>query len=119
MDTGKSPRPDFHRFNSGAIRDEYISDIRLDLISKEFVFAIGKTLAEGGKKYGEHNWKKGMPKSSVMNHILHHLFKYVEGDISEEHLAHAACGIMFQIHYDAHPELYARFDDKYVQPNKD
>lgn len=105
----------FTKFKNGAQRDEYIAAVRLDLIPKEFLFAVGKTLSEGAVKYGEHNWRKGLPTSSTMNHVLQHIAKYIEGDVTEEHLAHAACGLMFQIYFDAHPEKFAEFDDRYVQ----
>lgn len=63
------------------------------------ISALAATCDEGAKKYGEHNWLKGlMVSSSLLNHTLRHLFLYEFGDQSEPHLPHALWGLMASIH---------------------
>ena len=61
--------------------------------------AMAKTMAEGAIKYGESNWQKGMPIEDCLNHAIRHQYLWLEGDRSEDHLAHAACNLMMAIHF--------------------
>lgn len=40
---------------------------------------------EGAKKYGEHNWQKGLPVSCYIDSALRHWLKYKRGDKDERH----------------------------------
>lgn len=40
---------------------------------------------EGAEKYGEDNWKKGLPRSSYIDSATRHLMKYVAGLTDERH----------------------------------
>lgn len=40
---------------------------------------------DGCKKYGENNWKKGIPVSSYIDSAVRHLLKYIRGDQDERH----------------------------------
>jgi hypothetical protein len=55
-------------------------------------------MAEGAIKYGEHNWQKGMPIGDTLNHALAHVYNFLSGDRSEEHLSHAAANLLMAIH---------------------
>lgn len=64
------------------------------------VLSLAETLDEGAHKYGSWNWLKGMQISSVLlNHGIHHVFRYQSGDRSEDHLGHALWGFMTSIHF--------------------
>lgn len=97
-------------YDSGAERSK-LDDVRFDLISPHALRRIAKTYAEGAKKYSDHNWRKGFPVSSLLNHVLSHITNYMERrDTGEDELAHAAWGIMAIIEQEyTHPEL----DDRY------
>lgn len=41
---------------------------------------------EGAKKYGEHNWEKGLPIHSYIDSGVRHYFKVLRGDNDEPHL---------------------------------
>lgn len=41
---------------------------------------------EGAKKYGEHNWEKGLPIHSYIDSGVRHYFKVLRGDKDEPHL---------------------------------
>jgi hypothetical protein len=57
-------------------------------------------MGHGAERYGEHNWMKGMPIGHVLNHALAHIFNYLEGDRSEDHLGHAVANLMMACHFD-------------------
>jgi hypothetical protein len=57
-------------------------------------------MGRGAVTYGENNWQKGMPLSHCLNHALAHLYKYLEGDRTEDHLAHAACNLLMACHFE-------------------
>ncbi len=77
-------------FATGAVRSRDADHVRFDLITPIGLRRLAETCAEGARKYGEHNWTKGIPASQMLNHAIRHIYLYLEGDTSEDHLAHAA-----------------------------
>lgn len=55
-------------------------------------------MAEGAEKYGEHNWEKGFPMGSILNHAIAHVYAYLSGDRTEDHLGHAATNLLMACH---------------------
>lgn len=93
---------------SGAKR-EVFDEVRYDLISPIAMRRIAETYAEGSIKYGDRNWEKGLPFSNILNHVLAHIYEYMDGasldDDAEDNLAHAAWGLIALMHYEReHPE---------------
>lgn len=76
------------------------SDIkaRFDLIDPGAIAALARVLHEGAKVYGEgdDNWRR-IPVNDHLNHAVAHVYKYLEGDTSEDHLPHAFCRLMFAV----------------------
>lgn len=62
-------------FESGAKRSKRMP--RYDLLPKIFLERTSSRF-EMGLKYGEHNYKKGLPFEDTFNHILDHLLAYRE-----------------------------------------
>ena len=97
-------------FESGAQREALEHEFRFDLISPFALGRLAETYAEGAMKYDDHNWRKGMPFSSLLNHLLYHINLYSQGDRSEDHLAHAAWGLFammeFEVTDPAQNDLY-------------
>ena len=91
-------------FDSGARRSADGDDTRLDLLPYRALHLIGKTLKLGAQKYGDYNWQKGIPVETCFNHCLRHIYLWLDGDRSENHISHAACNLMFILHY-LHDEL--------------
>ena len=58
-----------------------------------------QAMHEGAGKYGENNWRKGIPAPNLLNHALHHLFKLVSGDQSENHRSHLVWNVLTLIHF--------------------
>jgi hypothetical protein len=85
-------------FASGAVRSSDAEETRYDLLSPIALEAWAKTYAEGAAKYGDYNWEKGMPAHDLLNHAIRHIYKFLGGDRSEDHLPHAMWGVAAAIH---------------------
>ena len=93
-------------FASGAIRSTDAENERWDLIPPIGLRRLAETCAEGARKYGVNNWQKGIPASDLINHAIRHLYLYLAGDVSEDHLAHAAWNLLAVCHFEeTKPEL--------------
>lgn len=91
-------RHDRHEYDTGAVRSADCDNVRYDLISPIGIAALARTYAEGAEKFGEFNWENGMPVTDLLNHAIAHLFKFLSGDRSEDHLGHAAWNILGAVH---------------------
>jgi len=49
------------QFPSGAVRSSDADNERWDLITPIGLRRLAQTCAEGARKYGDHNWQKGIP----------------------------------------------------------
>ena len=85
-------------FGTGAVRDMAEGKGRYDLLSPLALRRLAKHFENGAKKYGDHNWQKGIPCHVFIDSALRHLFKYVEGLQDEDHLAAAEWNIHCLIH---------------------
>lgn len=93
-------------FESGAIRSTDADSVRYDLITPIGLRRLAETYAEGANKYGHDNWLHGIPASDLFNHTIRHLYLWLAGDKSEDHLAHAAWNIFTMMHFEeTRPEL--------------
>lgn len=46
---------------------------------------VSKHFEEGAKKYGEHNWQKGIPTHCYIDSAVRHYLKWLRGDMDEPH----------------------------------
>ena len=93
-------------FPTGAVRD--LQGNKGDMVSlpNEAILRLSKHYENGAKKYGRWNYTKGIPVSSFMDSALRHLFKYLDGQDDEDHLAAAAFNVLGAMEMEAkHPEL--------------
>ena len=97
---------DRQEFPSGAVRQR-LDNVRFDLVSPQGLRRLAETYAHGAEKYSDHNWRKGMPFSVLMNHLITHIYTYLAGEDNEEdHLAHAAWGLFALMEFEeTRPEL--------------
>lgn len=94
------------QFETGAVRSGDANTVMYQLISPIGLRRLAETMKEGFDKYGAYNWERGMPIGDILNHGIRHLFLYLEGDRSEDHLAHAAWNLFAAMHMEeTHPEL--------------
>lgn len=49
------------------------------------ILDVSKHFEEGAKKYGEHNWEKGIPTHCYLDSGVRHLMKWLRGDDDEPH----------------------------------
>jgi len=70
---------------------------RFDLLPSEALFEVAKVVKKGADKYGKWNWVK-IGTQEHINHALIHLRAELAGDSQENHLAHAACRVLFAIY---------------------
>jgi len=87
-------------FSTGAVRGSDADDVRFDLITPIGLRRLAETCAEGARKYGDRNWLKGIPASVMLNHAIRHIYLWLEGDDSEDHLSHAAWNILGVSHFE-------------------
>lgn len=84
------PQGQLTRFATGAVRGTDADGERWDLITPIGLRRLAQTCAEGARKYGEHNWTRGIPASVMLNHAIRHIYLYLQGDKSEDHYTNAA-----------------------------
>jgi len=89
-----------HRFPTGAVRSCEADNERWDLIPFIGLLRLARTCAEGARRYGVGNWLRGIPIENLLDHAIRHLFFYIAGDRSEDHLAHAAWNILAACHME-------------------
>ena len=94
------PQEELTRFPTGAVRGTDANNERWDLITPIGLRRLAETCAEGARKYGDHNWLKGIPASVMLNHAIRHIYLYLAGDKKEDHLAHAAWNILGVCHFE-------------------
>ena len=87
-------------FTTGAVRDSQEGKSRADLISPFSLDRVGHWMAAGAKKYGTHNWQKGMNFSRVTASLFRHLLAFLKRDDSEDHLAAIIANSSFLIHFE-------------------
>ena len=51
----------------------------------EMFLEVSKHFEEGAKKYGEHNWQKGIPTHCYIDSAVRHYLKWLRGDVDEPH----------------------------------
>lgn len=84
--------------NTGATRSTDKDNVAYHLISPIALKVLAQVLKEGGQKYGDYNWENGFPVTDILNHAIGHIYDFLSGDRSEDHLGHAFTNLMFAIH---------------------
>lgn len=87
-------------FASGAVRDTVEGKPRYSLIPVKALRRWADLMARGAEKYGERNWELGMPTSRYLDSGMRHLFSYLEGDRTEDHLSAVLFNVGAMIHFE-------------------
>lgn len=69
---------------------------RFDLIDPLALFRLAQVLGYGANKYDAWNWL-GVPAIDSINHAIQHLYAYLAGDQSDDHLGHAFTRVHFAL----------------------
>jgi hypothetical protein len=96
---------------------------RFDLICPTGLKRLAARYDLGSRTYGDDNWPKGMPISSILNHIEMHLNHYkLNGDTAaDDDLAAIAWGVFALMHFesvcDCHEcrAIFAYTDKQYLE----
>ena len=65
-------------------KDKDFEDVTISDIA-EYMLEVAVRFEEGAKKYGEHNWEKGIPLNSYVDSATRHLMKHISGMTDERH----------------------------------
>lgn len=76
----------------------------LSLLPAGALQAVAGVLMHGAKKYGRHNWRKGMNWSRPLAAAMRHIFEHMDGtdedyETGEDVIAHAVCELLFLLEY--------------------
>ena len=83
-------------FASGAVRDKKTGKGRCDLLPACVLLRLAKHYERGAERFGDYNWKQGIPCHSFVDSALRHMLKYMDGWTDEDHLIAAIwnlCGL--------------------------
>lgn len=82
--------------NKFALRNAFYALVK-EMYHNNFEWAmleVSKHFEEGAKKYGENNWKKGIPVSCYVDSAVRHYLKWRKGDNDEPHNRAAVWNIL-------------------------
>lgn len=90
---------------------------RWSLLPRLALVPVVKVLMYGAKKYEPYNWAKGLSYSETCDSLLRHVNDWRGGETNDaesgcHHLAHAACNILFLLHFELNPDRYGNLDDR-------
>jgi hypothetical protein len=93
-------------YESGAKRSSL--GARWDLLSPVGLRRAAEAAHEGAEKYAAFNHEHGLPVHVYLNHAVAHIYSYLAGDRSEQHLGHAAWNLLFACQSEeVYPDLNA------------
>lgn len=84
--------------STGANRDSDTGRGAYELISPIFIERLAQHLEAGAQKYEPRNWERGLPIGRMFRSALCHTWQALAGYTDEDHLAAAACNLMFIMH---------------------
>lgn len=73
-------------FETGAIRDMQAGKGRYDLIPPIMLKRLATHYEEGGRKYGDNNFRVGIPIKRYLDSAIRHIEKYRMGIDDEDHI---------------------------------
>ena len=77
---------DRSEFDTGAVRDASNGKGLPSFIPTRALMRVSKRFEDGAGKYGVHNWRKGIPLSRYVDSLNRHLWAFMQGDTTEDHL---------------------------------
>ena len=87
-------------YPTGARRDTDEGKPRYDLISHHMLTRVAHHLRKGAEKYGDRNWEKGIPTWRLIASGLRHVYQYIAGDRTEDHLSAIIFNFGALVHFE-------------------
>ena len=81
-------------FATGARRDTQEGKGRFDLLPCHAITRLATHFENGSKKYGDDNWRKGIPLNRYLDSAFRHLYEFMDGQRDEDHAIAAAWNIL-------------------------
>lgn len=88
-------------FATGASRDTGGKG-RCDLLPHCALIRISRQMEDALEEHEERNWEKGMPMHCYLDSAMRHLFRYMDGDTDEDHLAAAGTNVLMALWTEEH-----------------
>ncbi len=85
-------------FDTGSVRDTREGKGRYDLIPPIAIERLAHHFENGAVKYGDRNWEKGQPLTRYLDSAIRHIYTFLEGDRSEDHLIAGVWNLMAAVH---------------------
>lgn len=95
-------------FETGAVRNVNGDKGRCDLLPMAALLRVSHHMEDALTRsgYPERNWEEGMPMHYMLDSAIRHLFKYMDGQIDEDHLAAAVTNLLMAMWTEEkHPDL--------------
>lgn len=73
-------------FSTGAVRDASYGKGLPSAMPPRALMRLARRFEDGAAKYNRDNWKQGIPLSRYVDSLYRHLWAFMEGDDSEDHL---------------------------------
>ena len=81
-------------YQTGAVRDNQEGKGRYDLLPIYAIHRLARHFENGARKYGDSNWRKGIPYSRYIDSAKRHIDSYLMGNADEDHLIAAAWNLL-------------------------
>lgn len=93
------------RYGTGAVRDTGGKG-RCDLLPHSAILRVARHMENSLADHEERNWERGLPMHCFLDSAMRHIFKYMDGQTDEDHLAAAATNLLMALWTEAHlPEM--------------
>lgn len=88
-------------YEKGAMREPSEGKGAYELMSPFALERIAKWYELGAQKYASRNWEKGIPFGRLIQSGIRHMYRWMAGDRSEDHLAAVCWNVMAMMHFEA------------------
>lgn len=89
------------RYETGAVRDTGGKG-RCDLLPHSALLRVARHMENSLADHEERNWERGLPMHCFLDSAMRHVFKYMDGQTDEDHLAAAATNLLMALWTEAH-----------------
>lgn len=88
-------------YATGAVRDTGGKG-RCDLLPHSALLRVARHMENSLADHEERNWERGLPMHCFLDSAMRHVFKYMDGQTDEDHLAAAATNLLMALWTEAH-----------------